>query len=89
MAREVIDSVSVRELEVRARNGRWYSLRVRPYRTMDNKIDGAVITLIDIQDLKQVQEQLAWQARILGQTYEPIIDVQNEQTSGGDPAAGS
>ena len=28
--------------------GRWYFLRVRPYRTMENKIDGAVLVLIDV-----------------------------------------
>jgi len=73
LVREVIDTVSVRELEMRARNGRWYSLRVRPYRTMENKIDGAVIMLVDIHDLKQTQEQLAWQARVVEQTHEPIV----------------
>src|SRR5207249_602739 len=29
---------------------RWYSLRIRPYRTRENKIDGAVITLVDIDE---------------------------------------
>jgi len=45
---EVIDTLSVREREVRDKQGRLYSLRVRPYRTADNKIDGAVLTLVDI-----------------------------------------
>jgi two-component system CheB/CheR fusion protein len=73
LSREVIDSVSGRELDVRDKNGRWYSLRIRPYRTMENKIDGAVIMLVDIHDLKQTQEVLSWQARILEQTHEPIV----------------
>ena len=45
---EVIDTLTVREREVRDKKGRLYSLRVRPYRTADNKIDGAVLTLVDI-----------------------------------------
>lgn len=45
---EVIDTLSVREREVRDKQGRHYSLRIRPYRTADNRIDGAVITLVDI-----------------------------------------
>ncbi|MGH7982137.1 MAG: chemotaxis protein CheB [Candidatus Udaeobacter sp.] len=46
---EVIDTLSVREREVRDKEGRRYSLRIRPYRTTDNKIDGAVLTLVDIE----------------------------------------
>jgi two-component system CheB/CheR fusion protein len=72
LARQVIDSVSTREIEVRDKAGRWYSLRLRPYRTTENQIDGAVILLVDIHDLKRGQEALARQARILDQTHEPI-----------------
>src|SRR5262249_16478263 len=39
--------------EVQDREGRWYSLRIRPYRTLDNKIDGAVILLVDIDEIKR------------------------------------
>jgi two-component system, chemotaxis family, CheB/CheR fusion protein len=45
---EVIETLSTRERKVRDREGRQYLLRVRPYRTTDNKIDGAVLTLIDM-----------------------------------------
>jgi two-component system CheB/CheR fusion protein len=48
LLREVIESLTMRERKVTDREGRQYSLRVRPYRTTDNKIDGAVITLVDI-----------------------------------------
>jgi two-component system CheB/CheR fusion protein len=50
---EVIASVREREQEVRDKDGRWYSLRVRPYLTLDNKVDGAVLVLVDINDLKR------------------------------------
>jgi len=48
LIREVIETLSVREFEARDKTGRLYSLRIRPYRTADNKIDGAVLTLVDI-----------------------------------------
>ncbi len=53
---EVMDTVTVKELEVRDREGRWYSLRLRPYRTLENKIDGAVIVIFDIDLLKKAIE---------------------------------
>src|SRR5262249_38417951 len=44
----VIDSLEIQENQVEDNNGRWYSMRIRPYRTMDNKIDGVVIVLIEL-----------------------------------------
>jgi two-component system, chemotaxis family, CheB/CheR fusion protein len=49
----VIDSLNVVEREVQDRTGKWYSLSIRPYKTTDNKIEGAVISLIDIDALKR------------------------------------
>jgi two-component system, chemotaxis family, CheB/CheR fusion protein len=48
LLREVIESLAVAERRVTDKQGRQYSLRVRPYRTSDNKIEGAIITLVDI-----------------------------------------
>jgi PAS domain S-box-containing protein len=50
--------MSVREREVQDLGGRWYSMRVRPYRTVDNKIDGAVMTFIDIDAAKRIHLEL-------------------------------
>jgi two-component system CheB/CheR fusion protein len=54
----VINTLSVKEQEVQDHNGHWYDLRIRPYRTIDNKIDGAVVILVDIDALKRSAEQL-------------------------------
>ena len=51
--RDVIDTLSTRKRKVTDKEGRDYSLRVRPYRTIDNKIDGAVLTLVDIDGTKK------------------------------------
>jgi len=45
---EVIETLSTRERKVRDKEGQEYVLRIRPYRTTENKIDGAVLTLIDM-----------------------------------------
>jgi two-component system CheB/CheR fusion protein len=48
----VIDKVESRNIEVQNGEGHWYSVRVHPYRTMDSKINGAVIAFIDIDQIK-------------------------------------
>jgi two-component system CheB/CheR fusion protein len=45
----VIDSLEIQEFRVEDNDGRWYSMRIRPYRTVDNKIDGVVIVLFDLE----------------------------------------
>jgi two-component system, chemotaxis family, CheB/CheR fusion protein len=51
--KEVIDHLTTIERDVQEREGRWYSLRIRPYRTLENKIEGAVIMLVDIDEMKR------------------------------------
>ena len=49
----VIDQVQPIEHEVRDNSGHWYSLRIRPYKSLDNRIDGAVLVLLDIDSNKR------------------------------------
>jgi two-component system CheB/CheR fusion protein len=53
MIRRVLEHLSPQECEVRDADGRVYCLRVRPYRTRENRIEGAVMTLLDIHDLRR------------------------------------
>jgi two-component system CheB/CheR fusion protein len=55
---ESIDSVAPIEREVRDQSGRWYSLRIRPYKNVENKIDGAVLTLFDVDLPKRSEERM-------------------------------
>lgn len=50
--REVIDTLQTKDLEVQDENSHWWSVRVRPYKTTDHKIDGAVIAFVDVDQLK-------------------------------------
>ncbi len=63
---EVITGAKVREQEVHDQQGHWYSLRARPYLSLDNKIDGAVLMLVDVDALKRA-ERKATQARLHSQ----------------------
>jgi two-component system CheB/CheR fusion protein len=53
MILDVVENLATREVEVRDREGRWFSLRVRPYKTAEKKIEGAVLVMVDITALKQ------------------------------------
>lgn len=50
---DVIDTVRSEELEVQDQQGHWYSIHIRPYKTHDNKISGAVIAFLDINEMKR------------------------------------
>ncbi|HEV2396343.1 MAG TPA: chemotaxis protein CheB [Candidatus Sulfotelmatobacter sp.] len=48
---DVMRDMSMKNEQVQTRDGKSYKLRITPYRTLENKIDGVVITLLDISDL--------------------------------------
>jgi two-component system CheB/CheR fusion protein len=54
----VINTLEQSSQEIQDQDGRWYDLRIRPYRTLDNRIDGAVLVLVDIDSLKRSADQL-------------------------------
>ena len=63
--RAVLSELAPIRREVKSRAGKWYDMRLRPYRTVDNKIDGVVITFVDISDRRQVEEALRQSERKL------------------------
>ena len=50
--------IDSKELEVQTGEGKWYALRIQPYRTIENVIEGAVITFVDITEMKKSHELL-------------------------------
>jgi two-component system CheB/CheR fusion protein len=54
-AREVLRSLVFRETDVSATDGRWFKVRIMPYRTQDNRIDGLVMTFADISASKKLE----------------------------------
>ena len=57
-AQEVLRTLIYSEKQVPCGDGRWYSVRIMPYRTVDNKIDGVVITFGDISKTKKLEAEL-------------------------------
>lgn len=54
----VLDTLVPREVDVQTRAGAWYTMRILPYRTLDNVIEGAVLTFIDISEVVRTRESL-------------------------------
>lgn len=81
---EVIDTVSVKEVETRDAAGRWHSLRVRPYKTLENKIEGAVVVLVDIDALKKTEREIVaardYAETILRTTRDPLVVLHADLT---------
>lgn len=57
-AQEVIKTLTYIKKQIPTKDGRWFSIRIMPYRTYDDKIDGLVITFFNITDLKLLEENL-------------------------------
>ena len=55
---EVLESLAPQEIEVQDSDQHWYILRIRPYRTSDNKIDGLVLVLVDNDQSRRNQHDL-------------------------------
>lgn len=57
-AREVLLTLVFKESEISTNDNRWYTVRIMPYRTLDDKIDGVVITFVDITVAKGLEAKL-------------------------------
>ena len=54
--RQVLHNLVSKAIEVQAKDGAWYLMSIKPYRTLENVIDGAVITFVDISEQKRGDE---------------------------------
>ncbi len=53
MISEVLETLNTKEQEIQTQAGYWYTLRIRPYRTTENQIDGVTMVFMDIDALKR------------------------------------
>ncbi len=79
---EVVRTMQTIELETRDRQGHWYSIQIRPYRTGDNKIEGAVIVYVNIDDVKIRETQIIAAERcsdgIIQTVRDPLIVLEQD-----------
>jgi len=57
-AKAVLDTLVPQEKQVQTTTGAWFTMRIRPYRTLDNVIEGVVITFVDVTEMKRIEQEL-------------------------------
>lgn len=79
---EVLRTLVFIEKQIPTQDGRWFTIRIMPYRTFDDRIDGLVITFINMSSFKQVevklQETEEIQKLLINSSTEVIIKLSNE-----------
>ncbi|MGD0803238.1 MAG: ATP-binding protein [Candidatus Bathyarchaeia archaeon] len=81
------------KVDVKSSTGTWYSMRIEPYRTIDNKIDGAVIAFIDVNELLQekrvltehsaeLEKQVDMDSKEIEKTNRIILEAENAEAIG-------
>ena len=71
----VLRAAGPQERELQCADGRWYSLSVHPYLTLDNRIDGAVLSLVDIDAVRRSRE---FAENIVATVREPLLVLDSE-----------
>jgi two-component system, chemotaxis family, CheB/CheR fusion protein len=77
-----IANVTVRESQIQDQARRWHRMQIRPYQTLDGKVDGAILSLVDIDVLKRHVDQAEWSrdyaVSIVDAVFAPLV-VLDEQ----------
>ncbi|MEZ6086925.1 MAG: PAS domain-containing protein [Pirellulaceae bacterium] len=80
----VLDRLERVEQEMPGNDGRWYLTRLVPYRTGDDRIDGVVVTFIDITERKRAEEETAkskkYAESIVETLHEPLLVLNPDLT---------
>jgi two-component system CheB/CheR fusion protein len=85
----VLETLVFKETQVQTKDSRWFVMRIMPYRTLANVIDGVVITFLDISQLKQLEASLldrealllesqAFAENIIATLREPFLVLDSE-----------
>jgi two-component system CheB/CheR fusion protein len=78
----VLDSLISKEVEVKTQTGAWYTLRIQPYRTLDNVIEGAVITFVNTTEAKKARDEQQLneaRVRVALQAYPIVVSSQDKE----------
>lgn len=68
---EVVETLVPHDFEARDLEGRWYSVRIRPYRTTENLVEGAILVFVDIDAMKRALDE----ARVASLVTGGILDT--------------
>ncbi len=79
----MLQKLGFTEKPVNARDGRWFTVRIMPYRTLDDRIDGVVITFADITAAKTLEAKLRDKHTVLEKhVAEQSATMQRERRKG-------
>ena len=82
MVRGVIDTLTVETREMQDHSGNWWSLTIRPYLTLDHRIEGAILTFADVNSLKlslrSVEESRDYAEGIVETVREPLLVLSDD-----------
>ena len=73
---EAVETVTIKECEAQDRHGNWFLLRIRPYKNVDNRIDGAVVALFDVDSTHRQTAERAIAPEAVG----ALTEASNEPT---------
>ena len=79
VARQTVETITPRDDEVRDSAGMWHLMRCRPYKTSENKVEGAVISFVDIDALKRLVEETRAYADTLIETAREAIVILDDK----------
>lgn len=71
--RKVLRTLVAKLAEVRSKDGRWYLMRIMPYRTTENVIDGVVVTFVDINPVKEAEKSLHRMSKVFLEGLDPMM----------------
>ncbi|MGO9420864.1 chemotaxis protein CheB [Roseiarcus sp.] len=74
-ARKVLRDLVSSERELRSRAGSWYLMRLRPYRTVEDRIDGVVVTFVDIGERRRAREVVSENEARLRAVIDGVADA--------------
>ena len=73
----MLDTLQSKEKQVKTTEGKWFQMRILPYRTSENRIDGLVVTFSDITAIKQlelsIQDARNYAESIIATVLEPLV----------------
>jgi two-component system, chemotaxis family, CheB/CheR fusion protein len=82
LIREVISSLTIQSHKVQDAQGHWWSLSIRPYRTADDRLDGAVLTFVDVDSIQHAlqasQEAQQYADAIVETVREPLVILRQD-----------
>ena len=76
--RMVLENLAKVEKDVKSKDNRWYSMRIVPYRTVENAINGVVLTFVDIDEMRILEAALDYTQSIVDTVREPMLVLDEE-----------